>query len=112
MTVEESFRDTRNSQPGQGLSESTSRSAQRFEMLLMIGHLACWLLRSIGESAPRKQMTWLFPSTCRTQRKEISVITLARRTLLYILYNLQWLSILRKTLLHLPWQTPQPFLFS
>jgi hypothetical protein len=111
MTIEESFRDTKNSQLGQGLSESRSRSAQRFEMLLMIGHLACWLLRLIGESAQQKQMTLLFQSTCRTQRKEISVITLARRTLLY---NLQWLSfpILRKALLHLRWQTLQPFLFS
>jgi hypothetical protein len=85
MTIEESFRDTQNPQLGQGLSESRSRSAQRFEMLLMIGHLACWLLRLIGESAQQEHLTWLFQSTCRTQHKEISVITLARRTLHYCL---------------------------
>jgi hypothetical protein len=77
-------------------------------MLLMIGHLAGWLLRLIGESA-QQQMSFLFQSTGRTTRKEISVIPLARRTLLY---NLQWLSfpILKKALLHLQWQTHVPFI--
>jgi hypothetical protein len=55
MTIEQSFRDTKNPQLGQGLSVFRSRSAQRFEMLLLIGHLAAWLLRLIGESAQQEQ---------------------------------------------------------
>jgi hypothetical protein len=111
MTLEESFRDTKNPPLGQGLSESRSRSAARLERLLMIGHLAAWLLRLIGECAQQKQLTFLFQSTCQTQRKEISVITLARRALCY---RLHWLSLssLRNVLLCLPWQTLNPFLFS
>lgn len=104
MTIEQSFRDTQNLRLGQGLSESRSRSAPRFEMLLLIGHLANWLLRLIGESAQQEQMTLLFQSTCRTTRKEISVITLARRT---IQSGLQWLTltILRTALDRLRIQT-------
>jgi hypothetical protein len=60
MTIEQSFRDTQNPQLGQGLSVSRSRSAPRFERLLLIGHLAAYLLRLIGESAQQQQMTGLF----------------------------------------------------
>lgn len=79
MRIEQSFRDTKNSHLGMGLSDARSRSAQRFEMLLMIGHLASWLLRLIGESAQQKQLTLRFQSTGRRNRKEISVMTLATR---------------------------------
>jgi hypothetical protein len=111
MTIEPSFRDTQNPRLGQGLSDSRSQSAQRFERLLLIGHLASWLLRLIGESAQQEQLSFFFQSTCRTSRKEISVITLARRT---IQSGLPWLSfsILRKALLHLRWQACKPFLSS
>jgi hypothetical protein len=40
-----------------------------------------WAPRLIGECAQQKQLTFLFQSACRTRRKEISVITLARRVL-------------------------------
>jgi hypothetical protein len=60
MSIEQSFRDTRNPQLGQCLGESRSCFAQRFEMLLMIGHLACRLLRLIGEYAQQEQMTFCF----------------------------------------------------
>jgi hypothetical protein len=77
----------------------------------MIGHLAAWLLRLIGECAQQEQLTFLFQSTCQTRRKEISVITLARRALCY---RLHWLSLssLGNALLCLPWQILKPFLFS
>lgn len=60
-----------------------------FKMLLMIGHLASWLLRLIGESAQQKQLPFRFQSTCRSDRKEISVMTLASRVMQA---GLQWLS--------------------
>jgi hypothetical protein len=89
MRIEQSFRDTKNPQLGMGLSDARSRSARRLEMLLMIGHLASWLLRLIGESAQQKQLVFRFQSTCRSDRKEISVMTLASRVMQA---GLQWLS--------------------
>jgi hypothetical protein len=77
-------------------------------MLLLIGHLAAWLLRLIGESAQQQQMTGLFQSTCRTTRKEISVMTLAHRV---IHSGLQWLTLstLRNALLLLRMQAQKAF---
>lgn len=81
MRIEQSFRDTKNTQLGLGMSASRSHSAARLEMLLLIGHLAGWVLRIIGESAQQRQLQLYFQSTCRSCRKEISVMTLARRLL-------------------------------
>jgi hypothetical protein len=47
----------------------------------MTGTGGGWVLRLIGECAQQKQLTFLFQSTCQTQRKEISIIALARRAL-------------------------------
>lgn len=81
MRIEQSFRDTKNVPLGLGMSASRSRSPSRLEILLLIGHLAAWVLRIIGESAQQRQLQLRFQSTCRTDRKEISVMTLARRLL-------------------------------
>lgn len=58
MRIEQEFRDTKNERLGMGLHVARSRSAQRFEMLLLIGYLAAGLLRLIGESAQQRQMTF------------------------------------------------------
>lgn len=79
MRIEQSFRDTKNSRLGLGLSDSRSRSSMRYEILLLIAHLASWLLRLIGEGAQQRQLHLQFQSTGRSDRKEISVITLAHR---------------------------------
>lgn len=81
MRIEQSFRDTKNTSLGLGMSASRSHSAARLEMLLLIGHLAGWLLRIIGEHAQQRQLQLYFQSTSRSGRKEISVMTLARRLL-------------------------------
>lgn len=81
MRIEQSFRDTKNTQLGLGMSASRSHSAARLEILLLIGHLAGWVLRIIGESAQQRQLQLHFQSTSRSCRKEISVLTLARRLL-------------------------------
>lgn len=81
MRIEQSFRDTKNERGGMGLSASRSRSGKRFEMLLLIGYLAGWLLRLIGESAQQCQLHLQFQSVSRHDHKEISVITLARRVI-------------------------------
>jgi len=81
MKIEQSFRDLKNERGGLGLSASRSRSGKRLEILLLIGHLASWLLRLIGESAEQRQMQLQFQSLPRLKHKEISVVTLARRVI-------------------------------
>lgn len=81
MRIEQSFRDLKNERGGLGLSASRSRSGKRLEILLLIGHLASWLLRLIGECAEQCQMQLQFQSVPRLKHKEISVMTLARRVI-------------------------------
>lgn len=81
MRIEQSFRDIKNERGGMGLSASRSRSGKRLDTLLLIGHLAGWLMRLIGESAQQCQMQLQFQSVSRLDHKEISVITLARRVI-------------------------------
>lgn len=81
MRIEQSFRDLKNERGGLGLSASRSRSGKRLEILLLIGHLASWLLRLIGECAEQRQMQLQFQSVPRLNHKEISVMTLARRVI-------------------------------
>lgn len=81
MGIEQSFRDTKNLRWGLGLEVSRSRSKVRLEMLLLIAHLANLAQRLIGESAKQHQQELQFMATRRTDRQEISVLTLARRML-------------------------------
>lgn len=79
MRIEESFRDTKNERMGLGLVATRSRSAQRLEMLLLIVHLAAFVQRLIGEQAKERQLALDFMSTRRSDRPEISIMTLGRR---------------------------------
>jgi hypothetical protein len=81
MQIEQSFRDLKNERGGLGLSATRSRSGKRLEVLLLIGHLAGWLMRLIGECAQQRQLHLLFQSVPRLDHKEISTITLARRVI-------------------------------
>lgn len=81
MRIEQSFRDTKNLRAGLGLEIARSRSAPRFEMLLLLAHLASFVQRLIGESARQQQLELHFTATRRTSRREISVLTLGRRIL-------------------------------
>jgi len=81
MRIEQSFRDTKNLRVGFGLDVSRSRSKERLEMLLLLGHLASFVQRLIGESAKQQQLELHFMSTRRTERREISTLTLGRRIL-------------------------------
>ena len=81
MRIEQSFRDTKNLRVGYGLESSRSRSAERFEMLLLLTHLALFVQRLIGEQAKDQQLELQFMANRRTERREISVVTLGRRIL-------------------------------
>ena len=84
MRIEQSFRDTKNLRFGQGLQITRSRSRERLQMLLLIGHLASFVQRLIGEQAKAHQLQLNFMATHRTTRPELSALTLARRILLSI----------------------------
>jgi len=81
MTIEESFRDTKNLRWGQGLQTTRSRSSARLQILLLIAHLASFVQRLIGEDAKARQLELQFSPTNRTSRAQISVLVLARRIL-------------------------------
>ncbi len=81
MRIEQSFRDTKNLRWGLGLEVSRSRSKVRFEMLLLIAHLASLTQRLLGECAKQQQQELQFMARRRPERNEISVLTLARRML-------------------------------
>ena len=81
MRIEQSFRDTKNLRLGQGLHTTRSRTRERLQMLLLIGHLAAFVQRLIGEVAKSHQLELQFMATTRKDRAEISVLTLARRIL-------------------------------
>lgn len=81
MRIEQSFRDTKNVRTGFGLDAARSRSGQRFEMLLLLAHLASFVQRLIGESAKAQQLELQFMAARRKTRREISVLTLGRRIL-------------------------------
>jgi hypothetical protein len=81
MTIEESFRDTKNLRWGQGLQTTRSRSSARLQILLLISHLANFVQRLIGEDAKARQLELQFSPTNRTSRAQISVLVLARRIL-------------------------------
>jgi hypothetical protein len=99
MTIEESFRDTKNLRWGQGLQITRSRSRERLQMLLLIAHLASFVQRLIGEDAKARQFELQFSPTNRTNRPQISVLTLAQRILVA---PSQWLSQLT------PWSAIPP----
>ena len=79
MQIEEAFRDLKNERFGLGLSASRSTQHQRLAVLLLIGALASFVLRLIGEAAKAKQMQFQFQSNTRRSRAVLSVITLARQ---------------------------------
>jgi hypothetical protein len=78
MQIEQSFRDTKNLRVGQGLQATRSRSRERLQMLLLIGLLAGFVQRLIGEDAKARQLELNFVAR-RRARPEISTLTLARR---------------------------------
>jgi hypothetical protein len=81
MRIEQAFRDTKNAALGAGLARSGSRGAERLQVLLLIGHLAQFVLRLIGEAAQAQQLHLQLMSTQRRTRAELSVLTVGRRVL-------------------------------
>ena len=84
MTIEQSFRDTKNERLGLGLTRSMSHGQRRLEALLLIGHIAAIAKRLIGEAAKAQQLELELISRKQAKhhnRAEISVMTLASRVI-------------------------------
>jgi len=77
MQIEESFRDLKNERFGLGFSANRSTQKDRLSVLLLVGCLAAFVLRLIGEVGKAKQMDFQFQSNTRRSRPVLSVITLA-----------------------------------
>ncbi len=84
MSIEQSFRDTKNERLGLGLTRSMSHGQRRLEALLLIGHIAAIAKRLIGEAAKAHQLELQLISRKQAKhhsRAEISVMTLASRVI-------------------------------
>lgn len=77
MQIEENFRDNKSMGYGMGQDIGRSRSALRWQALLLIATLAAFLLWHIGQLAEAEGLHRRFKVTTRAAR-ELSIITLAR----------------------------------
>jgi hypothetical protein len=77
MQIEESFRDLKSERFGLGFSANRSTQKNRLSVLLLIGCLASFVLRLIGEVGKARQMEFKFQSNTRRSRSVLSVISLA-----------------------------------
>ncbi len=77
MQIEESFRDLKSERFGLGFSANRSTQKDRLGVLLLVGCLAAFVLRLIGEVGKAKQLDFQFQSNTRRSRPVLSVITLA-----------------------------------
>lgn len=77
MQIEENFRDNKSVGYGMGQDIGRSRSALRWQALLLIATLAAFLLWHIGQLAEAEGVHRRFKATTRVAR-ELSIITLAR----------------------------------
>lgn len=76
MQIEESFRDLKSGRFGLGFSANRSTQRTRLSVLL-VGCLASFVLRLIGEVGKARQMAFQFQSNTRRSRPVLSVISLA-----------------------------------
>ncbi|MGC2047636.1 MAG: IS4 family transposase [Gallionella sp.] len=75
MQIEESFRDLKSERFGLGFSANRSTQKDRLGVLLLVGCLASFVLRLIGEVGKAKQLDFQFQSNTRRSRPVLSVIT-------------------------------------
>jgi len=76
MQIEESFRDLKSGRFGLGFAANRSTQKDRLGVLLLVGCLAAFVLRLIGEVGKAKQMELQFQSNTRRSRPVLSVISL------------------------------------
>jgi hypothetical protein len=77
MQIEEGFRDTKNQQYGIGLAQAKSKSAERYNNLLLIAALALFVLWCIGQVAVEQKYHYKLQANSTRDRTVLSNIYLA-----------------------------------
>ena len=76
LTIEESFRDLKNTKNGFGLRHSRSFILDRFNVILLLGVIATWALWILGVVAKHKQEHWSFQTNSVRDRNILSNFTI------------------------------------
>lgn len=76
MQIEQNFRDAKNYRWGWSLRHCGSRSKERIEMLLMIGHLAMLVQQLVGIAAEKEQLHRRHQANTIRKRRVLSVFLL------------------------------------
>lgn len=81
MQIEESFRDTKNSKLGISLEYANSRSAQRFDNLLLVAAMILFVLWSLGFASDKLNQQRLLQANTEKKRRVLSYIYLGREVI-------------------------------
>lgn len=78
MQIEESFRDTKNAKLGMSLEFANSKTAERFDILLLVGALTQYVLWCMGFAAEQLKMHYSLQANTIKTRRVLSHIYLGR----------------------------------
>jgi len=81
MQIEEAFRDTKNAKLGVSLEFANSRTAERFDILLLIGALILYILWCIGFAAEQLNYHRLLQANTVKKKRILSHIYLGREVI-------------------------------
>lgn len=81
MQIEEAFRDTKNAKLGVSLEFANSRTAERFDILLLIGALILYILWCIGFAAEQLNYHHLLQANTVKNKRVLSHIYLGREVI-------------------------------
>lgn len=87
MTIEESFRDSKNEYYGLGLRRCKSTTIKRLQVILLILLVAQWELYIIGKAAENKGLQKHYQANTTRERRVLSYCYLACRVILSNLYS-------------------------
>jgi hypothetical protein len=81
MKIEHEFRDTKNGEWGVGLEYSRTKDIERLELLLLIGHLAIFILWATGLAAEKKSLQYSYQANTEKKRRVLSLVFLGLQVL-------------------------------
>ena len=81
MQIEESFRDTKNENLGIGLGYANSRSAKRYDNLLLVAALILFILWSLGYASDQLNQSRLLQANTEKKRRVLSYVYLGREVI-------------------------------
>lgn len=81
MQIEEGFRDTKNGHLGLGLEKANSKSAERFDNLLLIASLILFLLWCVGFASVQLTQSRLLQANTEKRKRVLSYIYVGREVI-------------------------------